>query len=52
VSVHAAETSLETLTEKYLPLLLQAAAAIHHDWTQWQSRPQKIVGSSPANLPL
>lgn len=52
VSVHAAETSIETLTERYLPLLLQTAAAIHQDWKQWQNRPQKIVGSSPANLPV
>jgi IclR family transcriptional regulator, pca regulon regulatory protein len=40
VSVHAAETSIETLTGKYLPLLLQTAAAIGADWARWQSRPQ------------
>ena len=40
VTVHAAETSIETLTEKYLPHLLQTAAAISADWAQWQSRPQ------------
>jgi IclR family pca regulon transcriptional regulator len=39
VSVHATETSVETLTEKYLPLLLQTAAAISADWALWQSRP-------------
>jgi IclR family pca regulon transcriptional regulator len=33
VSVHAAETSIETLTERYLPLLLQTAEAISSDWT-------------------
>lgn len=38
VTVHAAETSVETLTEKYLPLFLAAAAA-STDWAAWQSRP-------------
>ena len=38
VTVHAAETSIETLTGQYLPLLLQTAAAISADWTLWQSR--------------
>lgn len=52
VSTHAAETSIETLTETYLPLLLQTAAAINHDWTLWQNRPQITIGSSPARLPL
>lgn len=52
VTVHAAETSIETLTEKYLPLLLQTAAAISADWALWQSRPQMIVGTSPSSLPI
>lgn len=39
VSVHAAETSIEMLTEQYLPLLLQTATAISADWARWQSRP-------------
>lgn len=52
VSVHAAETSIETLTETYLPLLLQTASAINQDWARWQNRPQKTIGSSPACLPL
>lgn len=52
VSVHAAETSIETLTEKYLPLLSQTAAAISADWALWQSRPQMIVGASPSSLPI
>ena len=52
VSVHAAETSIETLTRKYLPLLLQAAAAISSDWALWQSRPQVIVGTSPSSIPV
>lgn len=45
VTVHAAETSIETLTGDYLPLLLQTADAISADWTQWQSRPQVTRGA-------
>jgi IclR family pca regulon transcriptional regulator len=52
VSVHAAETSIETLTETYLPLLQQTAADINRDWTQWQNRPQITLGPDPARLPL
>ncbi|MGH2506651.1 MAG: IclR family transcriptional regulator domain-containing protein [Ktedonobacteraceae bacterium] len=52
VSVHAAETSIETLTEKYLPLLLQTAAAISADWARWQNRPQVTVGPYPSQKPL
>ncbi|MBO0790464.1 MAG: helix-turn-helix domain-containing protein [Ktedonobacteraceae bacterium] len=52
ISVHAAETSIETLTERYLPLLLQTADAISSDWILWQSRPQMIVGTSPSNIPV
>lgn len=46
VTVHAAETSIETLTEKYLPLLLQTAGAISKDWALWQNRPQLMLGVS------
>jgi len=52
VSVHAAETSIETLTEQYLPWLLQTAAAISADWTRWQDRPQTIIGTGPSNIPV
>ncbi len=45
ISVHAAETSIETLTGQYLPLLLQTAAAISADWALWQSRPELMLGS-------
>jgi IclR family transcriptional regulator, pca regulon regulatory protein len=51
VTVHAAETSIETLTEKYLPLLLQTTAAISADWALWQNRPQVIVDTSLSNAP-
>lgn len=43
ISVHAAETSLDTLTGQYLPLLLQTAAAISADWALWQSRSDKTL---------
>ena len=52
VSVHAAETSIETLTEQYLPLLLQTAKAISSDWALWQSRSQVIVGPNPSTIPV
>lgn len=49
VTVHAAETSIEILTEKYLPLLLQTASAISTDWTLWQSRPQLTLAARSAS---
>ena len=32
VTVHAAETSIETLTDHHLPLLLDTAARISDEW--------------------
>lgn len=52
VSTHAAETSLQTLTGRYLPLLLHTAAAISADWALWQNRPQVVVGNSPPQIPI
>jgi IclR family transcriptional regulator, pca regulon regulatory protein len=40
VSVHAAETPMDTLVGEYLPLLLQTAAAISADWAACQAPPQ------------
>ncbi|MCO8277243.1 helix-turn-helix domain-containing protein [Actinoplanes sp. TRM 88003] len=40
VTVHAAETSLETLVEDHLPKLLRTAADIGHDWS--------LAGAVPA----
>lgn len=45
VSVHAAETSIETLVDDYLPLLLQTAEAISADWTLRQDRPEVTVSA-------
>ncbi len=39
VTVHAAETSLATLTDDYLPLLLQAAGDVSADFARYQSVP-------------
>jgi len=47
VSVHAAETSIQTLTETFLPLLLQTAEVISDDWTLWKSRPEIGVSTWP-----
>jgi IclR family pca regulon transcriptional regulator len=52
VSTHAAETSIEKLTGRYLPLLLQTAAAISTDWALWQNRPQVIIGNGPPTIPV
>ena len=39
VTVHAAETSTEHLTDHHLPLLLRAAADVSEEWALWQTRP-------------
>ena len=46
VNSHAAETPLEVLTGKYLPLLLQTAGAISADWAVCQSAPQVTAGAA------
>ena len=43
VTVHAAETSLETLTGTYLPLLLTAAGDISADFARYQSVSVSLV---------
>ncbi|SDN96573.1 transcriptional regulator, IclR family [Klenkia soli] len=47
VTVHAAETSRETLLEDHLPLLLRAAGQISGDWAAWQRRPHVEVAARP-----
>ena len=39
VTVHAAETSVATLTGDHLPLLLQAAGDVSADFARYQSVP-------------
>lgn len=44
INTHAFETSVETLTETYLPRLLVAATAISADWANWATRPEETLG--------
>jgi IclR family pca regulon transcriptional regulator len=46
VNSHAAETSLDVLMNRHLPLLLQTAGAISADWAACQSAPQVTVAGS------
>jgi IclR family pca regulon transcriptional regulator len=46
VTVHAAETSTETLLDQHLPRLLRAAGEVSNDWALWQSRPHVEVGAT------
>ncbi|AWS41722.1 IclR family transcriptional regulator C-terminal domain-containing protein [Streptosporangium sp. 'caverna'] len=43
VTVHAAETSLDTLVDEHLPRLLRTAGDISAEWALWQSRPHSEV---------
>lgn len=43
VTVHAAETSVETLTGEYLPLLLQAAGDVSADFARYAAVPRRPV---------
>ena len=45
VNAHAAETTLETLTTTFLPLLLRAAGDISADWASYYSRPVHVVNA-------
>ncbi|MGZ4626502.1 MAG: IclR family transcriptional regulator domain-containing protein [Kineosporiaceae bacterium] len=47
VTVHAAETSLETLVGEYLPLLLQAAGDVSADFARYQAAPMAAVELEP-----
>lgn len=51
VTVHAAETSVETLLEAHLPHLLRAAGDISADWALWQARPHAELGPDGAVRP-
>jgi IclR family pca regulon transcriptional regulator len=44
VTVHAAETPVETLVEQHLPLLLREISA---DWAAWQARPHVETTADP-----
>ena len=49
VTVHAAETSTQRLTEEFLPQLRQTAAEVSEDWAVWQRRPHVEVVRRPAS---
>jgi IclR family transcriptional regulator, pca regulon regulatory protein len=43
VNAHAAETTVDTLIDHHLPLLLRTAGAIGADWAAWHARPLRTV---------
>lgn len=45
-TVHAAETSVESLVSDHLPHLQEAAAAVANDWSRWQSLPIETAGQA------
>jgi IclR family pca regulon transcriptional regulator len=45
VTVHAAETSVDTLVNEHLPRLLRAAGQISADWALWLARPHIEVAA-------
>jgi IclR family pca regulon transcriptional regulator len=45
VTVHAAETSTETLLHDHRPVLLQTAGRVSADWGMWQRRPHAELGA-------
>jgi IclR family pca regulon transcriptional regulator len=47
VTVHAAETTTDTLLEEHLPKLLRAAGDVSADWALWQSRPHHELAADP-----
>jgi IclR family pca regulon transcriptional regulator len=47
VTVHAAETSVDTLLDRHLPHLLRTAGDVSADWALWQSRPHHELPSAP-----
>lgn len=51
VTVHAAETSLETLLDVHLPRLLRTAGDVSAEWALWQSRPHTEVERTARSEP-
>jgi IclR family pca regulon transcriptional regulator len=41
VTVHAAETTVDTLVHDYLPRLLRVAGDVSAEWALWQARPHE-----------
>ena len=51
VTVHAAETSIDTLVEVHLPRLVRAAADVSAEWALWQSRPKAELSPDATREP-
>jgi IclR family pca regulon transcriptional regulator len=53
VTVHAAETTVDTLLHDHLPKLLRTAGDISAEWALWQSRPYSEVSADavPSGTP-
>lgn len=45
VTVHAAETSVDTLVHDYLPLLTHTAGEVSAEWARWQALPNTEVSA-------
>jgi IclR family pca regulon transcriptional regulator len=43
VTVHAAETTTDTLLDQHLPKLVRAASDVSADWATWQAKPHADV---------
>ncbi|CAN5329271.1 IclR family transcriptional regulator C-terminal domain-containing protein [soil metagenome] len=46
VNANATQTPIRELVERFLPQLLECAAAISRDWALWESRPVVELGSA------
>jgi hypothetical protein len=51
VAAHANAASVEQLQNRYLPLLLDAAAAISRDWEQYTRLPNIDIPSLASTIP-
>ncbi len=49
VTVHAAETSIDTLTGDYLPFLLSTARAVTEEWSNLSRLPVASPGGAEAD---
>ncbi len=49
VTVHAAETSVDTLIHHHLPALLRTAGEVSVEWALWRTRPELDVAKSTAS---
>jgi len=49
VTVHAAETTVDTLVHHHLPALLRTAGEVSAEWALWRTRPEVDVEKAPAS---